>query len=112
MATFEEAGGNVLIGTPGRLADVMKRSAVLDTRRLEVLVLDEADRLLDMGFRAQLDFIMGRLPKQRRTGAAPQIWVHRFGIFLVEAGSTNQITIARETSGPACPQIKVCSDTS
>jgi superfamily II DNA/RNA helicase len=35
---------------------------------LQVLVLDEADRLLDMGFRVQLDAIMGRLPKQRRTG--------------------------------------------
>ena len=34
----------------------------------QVLVLDEADRLLDMGFKQQLDFIMGKLPKQRRTG--------------------------------------------
>lgn len=34
----------------------------------QVLVLDEADRLLDMGFQAQLDQIMGRLPRQRRTG--------------------------------------------
>lgn len=35
---------------------------------VEVLVLDEADRLLDMGFKAQLDAIMRRLPRQRRTG--------------------------------------------
>jgi ATP-dependent RNA helicase DDX55/SPB4 len=35
---------------------------------VEVLVLDEADRLLDMGFQAQLDSIMRRLPRQRRTG--------------------------------------------
>ena len=35
---------------------------------VEVLVLDEADRLLDMGFKAQLDAIMKRLPRQRRTG--------------------------------------------
>ena len=34
----------------------------------QVLVLDEADRLLDMGFKQQLDNIMARLPKQRRTG--------------------------------------------
>lgn len=36
---------------------------------MQVLVLDEADRLLEMGFRMQLDSIMVRLPKQRRTGA-------------------------------------------
>jgi len=42
----------------------------------QVLVLDEADRLLDMGFKQQLDYIMGRLPKQRRTGTAllPLVW--------------------------------------
>ena len=69
VTAFQEKGGNVIIGTPGRVADVMKRSTELDTKQLEVLVLDEADRLLDMGFRTQLDFIMSRLPKQRRTGA-------------------------------------------
>lgn len=68
VTAFQENGGNVIIGTPGRVADVMKRSSTLDTKQLEVLVLDEADRLLDMGFRTQLDFIMTRLPKQRRTG--------------------------------------------
>ncbi len=159
MARFKAGGGQVLIGTPGRLADLMRRCPGLDARRLEVLlliladallssllltcrrcyqyeyrqrvavveasfwplmhvhvsagatrgglagghgpscaecsagkripscghrrshgarcprvqvlVLDEADRLLDMGFQAQLDAIMGRLPRQRRTGAAP-----------------------------------------
>lgn len=40
----------------------------------QVLVLDEADRLLDMGFREQLDAIMSRLPRQRRTGAHPIAW--------------------------------------
>ncbi len=58
----------MVIGTPGRIDDIMKRCASMDCRRLEVLVLDEADRLLDMGFKMQLDAIMSRLPKQRRTG--------------------------------------------
>ena len=40
---------------------------------MQVLVLDEADRLLDMGFRGQLDAVMGRLPKQRRTGALTSV---------------------------------------
>ena len=58
----------MLIGTPGRLLDVMQRSSFMSLKRFEVLVLDEADRLLDMGFRVQLDSIMKMLPKQRRTG--------------------------------------------
>lgn len=68
VARFKEGGGQVLIGTPGRLHDIMTRCAVMDTKALEVLVLDEADRLLDMGFQRQLDAIMAKLPKQRRTG--------------------------------------------
>ncbi|KAK9842057.1 hypothetical protein WJX81_006505 [Elliptochloris bilobata] len=69
VAAFAEAGAHVLVGTPGRLADLVQRAAPrLDLRRLEVLVLDEADRLLDMGFRTHLDAVMQRLPKQRRTG--------------------------------------------
>ena len=58
----------MLIGTPGRLLDIMQQSAAMNFKRLEVFVLDEADRLLDMGFRNQLDAIMQKLPKQRRTG--------------------------------------------
>ena len=61
-------GAQVLIGTPGRLLDVMQRCPHMSYKRFEVLVLDEADRLLDMGFRVQLDSIMKFLPKQRRTG--------------------------------------------
>lgn len=59
----------MLVGTPGRLADLMKRCGSVQLKRLEVLVLDEADRLLNMGFQQQLNYIMSRLPKQRRTGA-------------------------------------------
>ena len=44
---------------------------------LQVLVLDEADRLLDMGFKQQLDYIMGRLPKQRRTGESDTLFLAR-----------------------------------
>lgn len=68
VASFENSGGNVMVGTPGRIADVFRRSSQVDPRQLELLVLDEADRLLDLGFKEQLDFIFGRLPRQRRTG--------------------------------------------
>lgn len=69
MSAFHDNGGNILIGTPGRLSDTIKRISGLELKHLEVLVLDEADRLLEMGFKAELDAIMMRLPKQRRTGA-------------------------------------------
>ncbi|GMH19166.1 hypothetical protein Nepgr_021007 [Nepenthes gracilis] len=65
---IEENGANLLIGTPGRLYDIMERVDTLDFRSLEVLILDEADRLLDMGFQKQINSILSRLPKIRRTG--------------------------------------------
>ncbi|KAI5670438.1 hypothetical protein M9H77_10802 [Catharanthus roseus] len=68
MKKIEEEGPNLLIGTPGRLFDIMDRMDVLDFRNFEILILDEADRLLDMGFQKQLNSIISRLPKLRRTG--------------------------------------------
>ncbi|XP_060178919.1 DEAD-box ATP-dependent RNA helicase 18-like isoform X2 [Lycium barbarum] len=65
---IEEEGANLLIGTPGRLYDIMERMDILDFRDLEILILDEADRLLGMGFEKQLNSIITRLPKVRRTG--------------------------------------------
>ncbi|XP_041991499.1 DEAD-box ATP-dependent RNA helicase 18-like [Salvia splendens] len=65
---IEEEGANVLIGTPGRLSDIMEHMDMLDFRSLEILILDEADRLLDMGFQKQVSSIISRLPKLRRTG--------------------------------------------
>ncbi|KAI3751258.1 hypothetical protein L2E82_22306 [Cichorium intybus] len=68
MKKIEDEGANLLIGTPGRLHDIMERMDILDFRSLEILILDEADRLLDMGFQKQINSIISRLPKLRRTG--------------------------------------------
>lgn len=68
LKKIEEEGANLLVGTPGRLFDIMERIDGLDFRNLEILVLDEADRLLDMGFQKQITSIITRLPKLRRTG--------------------------------------------
>jgi ATP-dependent RNA helicase RhlE len=69
MAAQAEAlrrGAQVVIATPGRLVDhLQQRTASLES--IEVLVLDEADRMLDMGFKPQLDRILQRVPRKRQT---------------------------------------------
>lgn len=58
---------NIIISTPGRLADILNRN-LLNTKSLEILILDEADRLLNLGFEQTITSILERIPKQRRTG--------------------------------------------
>ena len=55
-----------IIGTPGRLKDLIERRA-LDLSKTSSVVLDEADRMLDMGFMPDMKFIMGQMPKERHT---------------------------------------------
>lgn len=59
------AGCDVLIGTPGRLIDYFKQH-VYDLRHAQVLVLDEADRMFDLGFIADIRYILRRLPPPLR----------------------------------------------
>ncbi|MFW5772687.1 MAG: DEAD/DEAH box helicase, partial [Phototrophicaceae bacterium] len=59
-------GVDILVATPGRLLDLMNQGAVrLNT--VEIFVLDEADRMLDMGFIHDVRRVIGKLPKQRQT---------------------------------------------
>lgn len=58
---------NILIGTPGRLLQHMDQSAALNLTNLQVLVLDEADRILDLGFKKTLDNIVNSLPNDRQS---------------------------------------------
>jgi ATP-dependent RNA helicase RhlE len=57
---------HVIVATPGRLQDLLDRR-LLDLDAIRILVLDEADRMLDMGFKPQVDRIVRRLPRNRQT---------------------------------------------
>jgi ATP-dependent RNA helicase DeaD len=59
-------GAHIVVGTPGRLRDHLERGA-LDLSKLKVAVLDEADEMLDMGFREDLEEILDATPPARRT---------------------------------------------
>ena len=59
-------GAQIVVGTPGRLRDHLERGA-LDLSALRVVVLDEADEMLDMGFREDLEEILDATPAERRT---------------------------------------------
>nr|WP_298685453.1 DEAD/DEAH box helicase [uncultured Dongia sp.] len=59
-------GCHIVVGTPGRLRDHLERGR-LDISALKAVVLDEADEMLDLGFREDLEFILDATPKSRRT---------------------------------------------
>lgn len=59
-------GVDIIIATPGRLLDLLSNNH-LSLRYLSVLVLDEADRMLDLGFKAEIDRIMEQVPSKRQT---------------------------------------------
>jgi superfamily II DNA/RNA helicase len=59
-------GVDVLVATPGRLLDLFSQNA-LKLNKVQVLVLDEADRMLDLGFARELDAVFAALPKKRQT---------------------------------------------
>lgn len=58
---------NILVCTPGRMKQHLEQNPDLDTYNLQILVLDEADRILDMGFKTAIDAIIQSIPKSRQT---------------------------------------------
>lgn len=61
-----ERGAHIVVGTPGRICDHIRRKA-LDMSEIKVAVLDEADEMLDLGFREDLEYILDSAPDDRRT---------------------------------------------
>jgi ATP-dependent RNA helicase DDX55/SPB4 len=69
LSRFLKNSPNLLVSTPGRLLELLSSPHVhCPQSSFEILVLDEADRLLDLGFKDDLQKILRHLPKQRRTG--------------------------------------------
>jgi ATP-dependent RNA helicase DeaD len=73
------AGAQVVVGTPGRVLDLLKRGT-LQLKRVRMLILDEADNMLDQGFAPDVERILSRTPQNRQTAllsATIPEWVER-----------------------------------
>lgn len=99
LKTFQREGNDVMIGTPGRMEDVLTRYSVVDVSELEVLILDEADVLLfgKTVMDPTIAHILHRLPKMRRTGifSATTTFTHNKSVkpLLQRAGMRNPVLV-------------------
>jgi len=83
----------IIVGTPGKLESSLYASpALFRTRQLEVLIMDEADSLLEMGFDVSLNRILQKLPKQRRTGLFSATQTKEL-VQLIRAGLRNPVQV-------------------
>jgi len=108
LQKFEEYGGNIVVGTPGRLEDLLMgktagvtqkmNKLVSAMKRLEVLILDEADRLLSLGFESAVNTILSLCPKQRRTGLFSATQTSEISS-LIRAGLRNPAMIVVKDKG-------------
>ncbi|OAT06991.1 ATP-dependent rRNA helicase SPB4 [Blastomyces gilchristii SLH14081] len=99
LSTFLKQSPNVLVSTPGRLLELLSSPhAHCPQSSFEVLVLDEADRLLDLGFKEDLQKILQRLPKQRRTGLFSAS-VSEAVDQIIRVGLRNPVKIAVKVKG-------------
>ncbi|KAF2896552.1 hypothetical protein ILUMI_09602 [Ignelater luminosus] len=93
---IKKNGMNIIVCTPGRLEDLLMRNKDLNlplaVKSLEFLILDEADRLLDLGFQNCLDNILSYLPRQRRTGLFSATQTKEVQA-LIRAGLRNPVTV-------------------
>ena len=93
---YRKEGGSIIVATPGRLEEFLKRysgevgPALKDA--FELLILDEADRLLDLGFESSIRNILQQLPKQRRTGLFSATMTEAIGD-LIRTGLRNPVRV-------------------
>jgi ATP-dependent RNA helicase DDX55/SPB4 len=98
VESLRSNGAHILICTVGRLLDLLERNDDDDlklagrVKSVEILILDEADRLLDLGFEVPLNTILSYLPRQRRTGLFSATQTKEL-LDLMRAGLRNPMTI-------------------
>lgn len=106
LSKFLKTSPNVLIATPGRLLDIMSsRDVHYPKSSFEMLILDEADRLLDHGFKDDLTKILNLLPKERRTGLFSAS-VSEAVDQLIRVGLRNPVKIEVKVKGTSGVQDK------
>eukprot|EP00804_Cyclotella_cryptica_P023593 CCRYP_011938-RA/>CCRYP_011938-RA protein AED:0.03 eAED:0.03 QI:142/0.66/0.5/1/0.66/0.5/4/1048/731 len=93
LQQFQRLASDILIGTPGRVEDVLTRYDNIDVSELEVLILDESDVLLDMGFEVTLTSILSRLPRMRRTGLFSATNTTEVKRLCVKSGMRNPVVV-------------------
>ena len=92
-------GAEVVVGTPGRVLDHLRRKT-LDLSTIEVLVLDEADEMLDMGFAEDIDLILAETPETRQTALFAATLAPRIAAIAGRHLKTpKRVTIAKEKLG-------------
>jgi ATP-dependent RNA helicase DDX55/SPB4 len=103
LSAFLKRNPSILIGTPGRLLELLSSPHVhCPQSSFDCLVLDEADRLLDLGFKDDLQKIISRLPKQRRTGLFSASMSEAVDQ-LIRVGLRNPVRIAVKVKARAAP---------
>jgi ATP-dependent RNA helicase DDX55/SPB4 len=108
---FKRNGAHILLGTPGRMHELLvtsREAPIFNTKELELLILDEADRLLDTGFRATLDTLLKRFPKQRRTGLFSATQSRELAE-LARAGMRNPLVVTVRQALDAAAQMQAAA---
>ncbi|KAG8178547.1 hypothetical protein JTE90_015917 [Oedothorax gibbosus] len=102
IAKLSETGANIIIATPGRLEALFEIDKTLriatHVKALEILILDEADKLLEMGFERTINTILGYLPKQRLTGLFSATQTKEIED-LIRAGLRNPVCVSVKEKG-------------
>ncbi len=103
LRRFAELRSDIIVGTPGRVEDVLTRYDDVDVSELEALILDESDVLLDMGFEVTLTSILGRLPRMRRTGLFSATNTSGIRRLCVRGGMRNPVVVDVAISSSSAP---------